>query len=428
MRRFEYRAAGGVLAAALAFGAAGCDLLEVEDPSRFTDEALNNPLALQSVANGIEGDLHLPFDTYVIFTAMLADEFMHTGTWVQYDDVSKGRIRAEGVGNDGGLQSSYLQLRFAAQQAAERFRTVLGDTAERAPLLAQVKAVEGWTNLLIGQLVCESPLEPGGPAVSDSASIAAAIPLLTRAIELAQASNSTKYANFARAGRARANLLTGNYDAALADAQTLPTSYMYAAQFSTATAAQNNLVYDNTHVDRRKAAGVRDILWPHVDTLAGMYVDPFTNTPDPRVRISHRGGVRGVNGTTLHYSANKYTALDADIPMTHGREMRLIEAEVYWRNGDLATAMSKINEVRTVAGLQALENPGTAAGVRSILIYERFATLFLEGQRMHDLYRFGIADEVLGADRATKFALDNNEVTRNEAIPDAMPGRCPSVT
>lgn len=417
-----------MLCGILAFAVSGCDLLEVEDPSRFTDEALNSPLALQSVANGIEGDLHLPFDTYVIFTAMLADEYMHTGTWTQYDDVSRGRIRAEGVGNDGGLQSAYLQLRLAAQNAEERFRNVLGDTADRSPLLAQVKAVEGWTNLLIGQLVCESPIEAGGAAVGDSAVIAAAIPVLTRAIELAGISGATKYANLARAGRARANLLTGNYDAALADAATLPTSYMYAAQFSTATAAQNNLVYDNTHADRRKAAGVRDILWSQVDTLAGFYIDPFSGQPDPRLAISHEGGERGVDGTTLHYSANKYGGLDADIPMTHGREMRLIEAEIHWRRGDLGTALMKINELRSAAGLAAVPDPGSAAGVRDILLHERFATLFLEGQRMHDLYRFDEAGDVLGATRATKFALDNNEVIRNEAIPDAVPGRCPAVT
>ena len=416
------------LLASLAAAAGACDLLEVEDPSRFTDEALNSPAALQSVANGIEGDLHLSFDTYVIFTGMLADEFMHTGTWGQYDNVSKGRIRAEGVGDDGNIQSNYLQVRLAAQRAEERLRNVMGDTATRSPLLAQIKAVEGWTNLLIGQAVCESPLLPGGEAVSDSAIIRAAIPLLTQAMELAQTSGATVYGNFARAGRARANLLVGEYDAALADAQVLPNTFMYSAKFSTATGGQNNLVYDNTHVDRRKAAGVNSLLWARVDTLQGFYIDPSTNMPDPRLPISHRNGVRGVDGVQLHYSANKYRALDDDIPMTHGMEMRLIEAEVYWRKGDLGAALDRINLVRQAAGLAAIPDPGTPAGVLDVLLHERFAQLFLEGQRMHDLYRFGRVRQTLGADRATKFALDNNEIIRNDNIPDAAAGRCPAVS
>ena len=54
--------------------------------------------------------------------------------------------------------------------------------------------------------------------------------------------------------------------------------------------------------------------------------------------------------------------------------------------------------------------------------------LFIEGQRAHDLYRFGLVRSVLGADRATKFALDNNEIIRNDNIPDAVPGRCPAIS
>jgi hypothetical protein len=433
MKDFMHGSAGRawLIAGAAALGIAACgDLLEVEDPSRFTDEALNTPLALRAVANGVEGDMHLAHDTYVIFSALLADEYMHTGTWGQYDDVSIGRIRAEGIGNDGGLQASYLQTRLAAQKAMERFRTVMGDTAERSPLLAQVKAVEGWTNLLMGQLNCEGPLEPGGVAVSDSAMIAAAIPLLTEALTLASSAGDAArtYGDFARAGRARANLLSGNYDAALADAQALPMSFEYLAQFSVATGGQNNLVYDNTHRDRRKAAGVRNVLWARIDTLRGFYLDPATGDPDPRVPIVHRGGTRGVDGVKLHYSAEKYTALDDDIAMTHGPEMRLIEAEVYWRKGDFATAIARINAVRAAAGLDPIQNPGTSQGVFDALINERFAQLFLEGQRAHDLYRFGLVRSVLGADRATKFALDNNEIIRNDNIPDAVPGRCPAIS
>lgn len=428
MIRFSTRTAGRILAIGLIAGTTACDLLEVEDPSRFTDEALNSPLALQSVANGIEGDLHLAFDSYVIFTGLLANEFIHTGTWGQYDDASDGRIRAEGVGNDGGLQSSYLQLRLAAQQAGDRFRTVLGDDAEQSPVLAQVKAVEAWSYLLIGMLNCESPIEAGGVAVSDSATIRAAIPVFSEALRLAQTAGSAKYADLARAGRARANLLAGEYDAAATDAQGLPDSFLYEAKFSTATAAQGNLVFDNTHVDRRKAAGVADVLWPSIDTIIGFYIDPFSGEPDPRLPISHRNGVRGVDGVTLHYSANKYVGLDADIPMTHGMEMRLIEAEVRWRQGDLSGAMERINAIRAAADLDAIPNPGTAEGVLEALLHERFAQLFLEGHRLHDLYRFNMVDDVLGAGRATKYGLDNNEIIRNEAIPDAVAGRCPGIS
>jgi hypothetical protein len=399
---------------ALAAGAGACDdLLEVADPSRYTSDGLDDPLALPAVANGVEGDLHFAIDDIVIHTGLLGDELMHTGTWTEYEDSDRGRYRPGDTNRVA--QNNLVGILTAAAKAEERFIRVLGDTASRTKLMAQVTTMAGWAPLLMGMTNCENVVEANGPVISDSATIQFAIPLLTRALEIAQSANQTLYATLARAGRARAYLMTGQYDNALTDAQAVPNGFSYGARFSESSVS-NSLVTLN-HYTENKAAGLDSRRWNQVDTtVAGgdVFLDKWTNEPDPRVQIVHRVGNRlGVDGVKKFYSQNKYKTRNDDIPITHWREMRLIEAEVYWRKGDFANAIARMNQVRADAGLDDLTNPGTSAGVFEMLLEERFATLFLEGQRAHDLYRFNLFGSVIGTGHSTRFPLHPNEFLNN---------------
>jgi hypothetical protein len=286
-------------------------------------------------------------------------------------------------------------------------------------MMAQVVAAAAWSPLIMGMTNCENVVEPNGPAISDSATISASIPLFTRAIEVAGAANQTAYANFARAGRARAYLLTGDYDKALADAQAIPKGFTFNARYSNASSS-NSLVTLN-HYTENKAAGLDQRRQSQVDTTrttgGDVFLDKWSNQPDPRVQIVYRTGNRlGVDGRSRFFSQNKYKTRDDDIPITHWREMRLIEAEVYWRKGDFGTAITKMNEVRTDVGLPDLTNPGTSQGVFDRLIEERFATLFLEGQRAHDLYRFNLFPSVIGTGYSTRFPLNSGEFLNNPNV------------
>lgn len=415
------------LAAALtvALIGVGCDgLLDVSDPSRYLDEALDDPRALEAVANGVEGQLHQQVPNNVIYTALLSDEFMHTGTWTQYEDGDKGRFRQNDT-QDAANTANLMEARTEAQQAEERFVRVLGDDAYNQPITARVKAMEGWANLLLAMAACEAVLEPNGPAVSDTVVYQAAITTLTRALEIAQQSGASTYADLARAGRARANLMIGNYDAALADAQAVPDGFIYSAQFS--DQGTNNSLVTLNHYTENKAAGLDSRRWDQADTIAGFLVDKWSGELDPRVKIVHRVGNRlGVDGNTLFYSHDKYSTRADDIPMTHWQEMRLIEAEVYWQRGEFQTAIDKMNIVRADVGLPPLDNPGTSEGVFEMLLEERFMTLWLEGQRANDLYRFELFPEVIGTGYNTKFHLDDSEVRNNPSTP--LPRPCPRVS
>jgi hypothetical protein len=171
-----------------------------------------------------------------------------------------------------------------------------------------------------------------------------------------------------------------------------------------------------------------------VDTIAGFLVDKWSGALDTRVKILFRVGNRlGVDGRTPFYSHDKYTDRTSPIRLLHWREMRLIEAEVQWRKGNLQAAIDKMNVVRAdpsdeayAVALPPLTNPGTSEGVRDMLLEERFTTLYLEAQRANDLYRFGLFATVIGTNFNTKFHLDDSEVRNNPNTP--LPRPCPRIS
>ena len=154
---------GRVLALGAVLGSlAGCDdLLDVSDPSRFTDSDLDN--ALSAVAVGVEGDIHAAMDNNVNNIEIMSDVMMHSGTWSGWDDIDHGRIAYDNDGrSDGG--SGLLRTRFAAQDANARFDRLEAEGQTIASILRSPVAVtQGWTDRLLCQLSCEGPACAGSP-------------------------------------------------------------------------------------------------------------------------------------------------------------------------------------------------------------------------------------------------------------------------
>ena len=420
-----------VLAAVLSVaGAVACeDFLKVEDPGRYTDEALNSQSALAAVANGVESDFLDDMAGLAYEQGEMSDEYMHTGTWNPDDNLDKGLTPTLTNNGTGQRQGGFLGNRTAAQEAQKRFTNVMGDTANRTVLMARVVAIEAWANLFLGMYNCESPTEPNGPIVSSTEMFKLAIPLMTKAATIAKAAGNVNYERFAIAGRARANLYAGNLDAALADAQTIPDSYMFTSKYSNAGGAPGNQIASLSYRNRLKAAGLDKIHWTKVDTIAGFMRDPWTNVHDRRLAFTHPANERGADGTTQHYNQEKYKDPADDVPVTHGMEMRLIEAEVYLKKGNLTAAMERINYVRSKAPTPLAAVTGTtAAEVQEKLLWERFAQMYLEGHRMFDLYRFNQVRAVLGPNRPMTFPLTSTEIQLNTNVNGSLQGRCMPVS
>ena len=111
-------------------------------------------------------------------------------------------------------------------------------------------------------------------------------------------------------------------------------------------------------------------------------------------------------------------------------EMLLIQAEAYWKKGDNAQAVTFLNTNRALASLPALTLPTTGdvnTWVRDAILSERFATLYGEGFRMQDLYRFGLVTTRLGTGRAIKLPLSRTEIVNNKSIGIGH-GKCPAIS
>lgn len=432
----------GALAVLAVLG--GCkDLLTVQNPQVFTNDAANSDILLPAVAAGAEGDMQVALDNMVIMSGMLSDEFHHTGTWSDWLDVSKGLIRKNPPFNGAfsGPENDMLRARGTAESAVTRFRKVLGDTAKTSPLFVTASMARAWADLELAMAVCEIPPTAGTATVSDTAifkqaadSFAAMIPII-QAAHFAKASDGEARLYQAYAGLARASLMIGNYPLALQYAQLVPAGFQYDAVYSNNSAFQNNQMANQGNAIYNRSFSIRDIWWPAIDTIAGQMKDPYSGQLDPRIALGHdnnnaRGYDRGSDGVTKFFSINKYTSYASPIPIVKSAEMNLIVAEVKWRQGDYPGAMQAMNINRTAVGLPPMLQPvGTnvSTQIRDLLLQERFAVLFGEGSRLQDLYRFGLITQRLGPNRATKLPLSRTEQLTNPNIGEGKE-RCPALS
>ncbi len=424
-----------VAVGALGIFAAGCSgIFDVEDPQAFGDEDLNDPAILGAVASGVEGSLHQSFDDVITIGALLGDEVEETSTWIDWRDISLGRVRADWptAGSFSAPQNNLLRARFAAEDAAARFERVLGTAAATSPLLAQVQWVDAVADLLNGMSYCESPAVANGASVTDAAMIKQSITKLTKALTTATGANSTPWIQATRAMRARAYLLDGQHDLALADANAVPDAFEKLAVFADAAGNQQSQTGNQFHANRNRSAGLRQMYFSRVRLDAVTGVGALTDfadatKTDPRMGVSRRANALGVNNQTPHYSIEKYSSRGNDIMMTSGKEMRLIRAEVYMRRGDFAQMVAQLNLNRAAAGLTNLNTPASATEAQTMLLNERFSQLFVEGHRLADLNRFNLVTTLLGPNRAKKLPMSRDEIINNAAIPDNGQA-CPAIS
>jgi hypothetical protein len=433
--------AGCAILATFAFPTACKDLLKVEDPQTFGNQDLDDPNILQAVADGVEGIFQQTFDDVIVYSGLMSDELEDTSTWVAWTDISNGVFRPNYAGGSTdfqGPQNDLLRGRYAAQNAAARFERVLGkDAAAKTKIMAQVKISEAWSDLINAMNYCEAPVDSSGPRQPDSEVLKASLPKFTDAITVATAagSSASDFLSWARAGRARANLFLGNYDAALADAQAVPANYRKQALY--AEGVSTHLPGNQLHVNRNRSGSLRSVWWAMVDTSNNAVAtniqfvkDPWTLQNDNRMQVLHPRGRLGANNRTRHYSIQKYADRAGPITITSKREMNLIEAEVYWRKGQLTQAIDALNRNRTTppASLPAFDATSlTAAQVFDRILSERFAELFVEGHRLNDLARFDLVTARLGAGRSIKFPLSRTEILNNANMKEGE-GTCPKIS
>jgi hypothetical protein len=421
-------------------GIACSGALDVPNPQAFGDEALNNAIILKTVADGAEGSLQQAYDDFITVAELNSDDMESTSTWIDWEDISEGRLRHDWPtgGSFSGPQDQLLRARFAAQSAKERVEKVLAGAAATSPLRAQVMLMDALADLLIGMGWCEGPLTANAARSPDSEFFKQAVTKFTAGLAAAQAISGdaaakTKWTDVAYAGRARANLLAGNYAAAKADAQAVSAGFVYNAVYQELAQSTPG---NQFHQNRNRSGGLRRMYHARVHSIDSTgtgeaYLrDWFDNTKDDkRMAVTRRAAQLGVNNRFAYYGITKYNDRTAPIRLLSKIEMTLIEAEAAFRVNDFATMTTLLNSLRTRAavGLPAITAPATAAAAQAALLNERQAELWIEGHRQQDLYRFNAVGQFLGPGKATKLPLSRNEILNNTSMTDGG-GSCPSIS
>ncbi len=379
-------------AASIAMLAACNDMLDVAPPSQIPADQLEQPGNAPLLVAGAQSDFDCALGAYIVMGGLITDE-LEDGTetaarWV-YDRRDVAPSDAIYATDDCTGIGTYSPLNKARASADNVFRLLSGWTdaqlpsdANRTDLMATAAAYGGYARVLIGEMFCQSVIsriEPDqsityGPVLTQQQMWESADSTLTTALDLATQAGDEDLKNMILVGRARARLDLGRLADAKADADQVPPDFVYNASSASRADRQHNRVFDASNPVSGSSASV--------DTQ-------YYRMHDPRVRVDSTGDTTGAK--VLFFAQLKYTSADQPIPIASGKEAQLISAEGDIAAGQPGAAVDKINAIRATYGMSPYSGPEDAATVKALLIEERRRDLWLEGQRLGDVQRYGIA-------------------------------------
>lgn len=415
-RPWRSAAAGGIiLCGSLLLGA--CDM-SVTNIGPSVDEQLDDPGAHLAIVGGME---------------FLLSRALYWTTWQASigtkELVSAGNVHVNRISvafpftwrpetTNGNVWSQPQRARWTSENGVERLRRVLSaEEFGRSPVVARALLYAGYANRLSAEFHCEAVIDGGAPEPY-TRYLERAQAHFTEALSVSAAAGEQQVELAARAGRASARALAGDWSGATGDAALVPEAFSFQVRYSSASLdQQNGLAMTNTFPYRTHT------MW---NTWYGNYYD---EVGDPRVAYgTNPSWPFGEYATVPWQFTLKHIETDQPVNLSSGREMRLIEAEARLVGGDWTGAMDIINDLRstvisdhTGAPIPALQATGLAEAWTH-LKRERGIELYLEGRRLADLRRW-IEDARPGAmedmsDRIRLcFPVVNSERQTNSNVP-----------
>jgi hypothetical protein len=344
----------------------GCGLTDVSNPGPIQDEALNSAAAGPTVFIGLVSDVEVAAGSAAYYAGVASTDLNADATqgWVQ--NMGAGRLLVD--------ESSYIwdetqAARWSAERGIVRL-TATQPNPERSPLVAGANLWAAYSNRILGDIACTAVFD-GGPAQANAEYYRRAIGQFEKAIAISTTIGASmdSVRRAATAGLAQSYLILGDYPKAAQYAAEIPDNFLWVAHRSGNSAREQNRVWESTVLSTQATVHGTASATP------GETVDP--RTPWTDLKKTGSGGLRP------YYQQQKYADRGTDIPLAKGAEMRLIEAEVLLRGGNVVGAMTKINAVRALAGVTPV-TATTAAQAWVALDRERHFTLWLEGRRLKD--------------------------------------------
>lgn len=436
----------------LALGGCGDDsLLDVNDPDNVTPEVLEGPGAVSLRTNGLVGDFQEAFDVYALYTGLLTDEFILSGTFETRIDVDRRNVQ---VNPDNATLTADMYeplhvARTSADTAVALYRASLDDpefsdvTDELREGIALGLLYGGYVRVFLAEAYCQSII--GGPDGEASPKLPdermdGALSRLQEAETAAGAADLPDVATAARIGQARALMWLGRPRDAAAAVTGIDDDFFFPAEYSGNTTGQYNAVYDFTWGDfnqPRWTVGDGDDFpreneeWPYLgEWVAQGLIDTVPGFEAPEI---------GVDIALQQLYAQRSSPL----PIATGWEARMIEAEDELRNGDPEVAEDLVNDLLTDPSRNPMTqiNPGLSLGPFDTVDFTgdlttdlpqlaraRAAGNWLSGQRQGYFRRWREGDGVnlypdhspRGADDIS-FPIVQQEIDNNKNVSSACP-------
>ncbi|AHG93619.1 RagB/SusD domain-containing protein (plasmid) [Gemmatirosa kalamazoonensis] len=366
--------------------------LKQTNPGQVSAATLYVPQNAQLLVNGAIADFECAYTRYVVGSGLLVDELSNAiGSTANFDyDARRLTTNASyGTGACGNNQQPPIYTTLSTARGSAD--TVLARLKEwtdaqmppgvnRTKLIGQAAAYAGYSLVLLGEGMCTAAINLG-PELTPDQVFAEAKARFDEAVTAATAANDQATLNLALLGRARTLLDMKQPATAAADAAKIPASFIA----TTGT--------DNVNVRRQNFSflAVNQNNWATVDpSFRGLTLP--NGAADPRVAVTNTTKAGTAQGSVI-WTPDKYPTLTTVMPIARWAEAQLIIAEARAAAGDIPGAVAAINAVRaTRTGVPAYDATGqTAAQVQAQIVEERRRELFLEGHRLGDIRRLGLA-------------------------------------
>jgi hypothetical protein len=372
---------------------AGCGSLDrvlaVEPLDRVPATPLeSSPANARVLVNGAIADFECAFGAYVVLGGLIGDELGESRSiterkpFDQRTHTSKDRRYAVARCDQLGVYTTLQTARMSAERAILLLEAWTDtEVAQRDSLLAALHAYAGYSTLLLGEGFCTTVLSTpdtsgtvvfGGEITRDSA-FRVAESRFDAAVAVAQEAGESALLNFALVGRARAKLNRGDLASARGDAVRVPSDFRHFMTASASPLRRQNRAWEEQRAEDIVTVGIL-----------------YRALGDPRVPVTdmRRNGPLGAI-----FFEEKYPTAASPIRIAGGAEAQLIVAEADVAAGTAASlenARAIIDEFRA-RGNQPSLTASDAATLRVALIDQRRRELFLEGQHLGDLIRYGVA-------------------------------------
>ena len=378
---------------------AACDVdefLEVQDPDTVNPGTLEDPAVLDVVIAGAIGDFVAAYsgdggDAFLSVSAVMTDEFFSSGTFPTRTATDRRDQFGAAEGNTS--DAAYIDLHQARRALKDAAAKVVEFRDASDPAFAELKALEGFTYLALGEGWCSAiPIsgtdESGAFVFGQPQSVA---DIFSAAVTIFDESLGGGPTNAAAVGKARALMNLGQYSAAAAAVAGVPTDFVYFTHHSDPGAAnpffslQGNGRYSVSDNEGTNGLAYRSANDPRV---------PWIRDPDQP---------DGFDAAYPLYKSLRYTDFDSPVALASGVEARLIDAEAALDAGDVTGWLDGLNALRANVGalmtglvpsyavenpsLDPLADPGTDTGRRDIMFSERALWMWGTGHRLGDMRR-----------------------------------------